>query len=152
MDERRKKYLDSIKQLYRGLVPLDKRVNGPYGPFPVKENSEFPLVGIDMSDEESTNEDGSIGKTIEYEDYYPEDTTPEEVSHLSFLIKSTAFGNLSRDEENFDENRTLKQIKMEEVNPTDVSDLEADNTESPENPENPENTENPRGEEEEENH
>ena len=62
--------MDSIKQLYRGLVPLDEKVNGPYRPFPVKDNSDFLLVGIDMWDEESTtnNEDGFIGKLIEYED------------------------------------------------------------------------------------
>ena len=56
-----------------------------------------------------------------------------------FFIKSTTFRNLSGDEENFDENRTWKQVKIEEVNPSDVSDSET------------ENPENPRGEEEEEN-
>ena len=94
-----------------------------------------------MSDEESTtnNEVSFIGKLIEYKEYYQDDTTPEEVSYVSFLIKSTAFRNLSEDEENFDENRTWKQVKIEEVNPSDVSDSET------------ENPENPRGEEEEEN-
>ena len=68
---------------------MDKKVNGPYRPFPVKENSEVPLVGIDMTDEESTtnNEVGFIGKLIEYKEYYPDDATPEEVSYVSFFYQ-----------------------------------------------------------------
>ena len=136
MDERRKRSFDSVRQQYRALVPLDKRVNKQCGPLPDKEDYEYPLVGIDMSDEESTNEDGITGKELDYEDFYPETSTPNEVCHMPFMVKSTAVGNLSGEEDFFYENGTWKQAKMEEVNPSDLSDYEADNPENQDNQEN----------------
>ena len=132
----------TVRQLLRALVPLDEKINGPFGPFPVRHYSEIPLVGIDMSDDESStlNENSIIGKLLDHEDYYPEDTTPEEVSHTSFLIKSNAFGNLSGDEDNFDKDKTWTQVKIESVNPSDVSDSEAENP--PENSQEEEEVEN----------
>ena len=122
--------------------PWTKKINGPYGPYSVRHHGEIPLVGIERSDDESStiNKNSIIGKLLDHEDYYPEDITPKEVSHTPFLIKSTAFGNLSGDEENFDENRTWRQVKIESVNPSDVTDSE---TEKP--------PENPKRDEEEEN-
>ena len=55
---------------------------------------------------------------------------------MPFMVKSTAVGNLSGEEDFFYENGTWKQAKMEEVNPSDLSDYEADNPENQDNQEN----------------
>ena len=76
MDKRRERSFKTIRQQYRALVLLDKHVNKYCGPFPDKKDHEYPLVGIDMSGEESTNEDGTTGKALDYEDFYPETRSP----------------------------------------------------------------------------
>ena len=89
MDKRRERSLRTVKQLVRLFVPLDERINEPFGPFPARHDSEIPLVGFDTSDDQQSNvnENSIIGKLLNQEDFWPENNTPKEVSHLSFLIK-----------------------------------------------------------------
>ena len=89
MDKRRERSLRTVKQLVRSLVQLDNKINEPFGPFPARHGSEIPLVGFDTSDDKQStvNENSIISKLLNQEDFWPENNTPKEVSHLSFLIK-----------------------------------------------------------------
>ena len=87
------------------------------GPFPERQLHRIPLIQIDTSDDEGSDQ-GLIGKMIKQNE---SDKKPsEEVSHTTFLAAAKMFGDQTDDEEKFDEEGNWKQVKLEVVSESET--------------------------------
>ena len=100
-DPRLKEALRSFNHTIRAQRPLDENINRDFGPYPPKSVEEIPLIQIhsEASDEE-----------------IDQDTTPKiptKVSITNFLMRPQLMGNLSDDEDKFEEDGTPILVKLE---------------------------------------
>ena len=118
-DPRLTEALRSLNHSVRAQRPLDERINKEFGPYPSKSDEEIPFIQIhsEASDEEI--------------DQDPTPKTPTKVSISNFLMRPQLMGNLSDDEDKFEEDGTPIIVKLEEK----WDDSEEENT--PENNEAP---------------
>ena len=118
-DPRVKEALSSFKHTIRSQRPLDENINRDFGPYPPKDLHEISLIQIhsEASDEE-----------------IDQDTTPKipmKVSITNFLMRPPLMGNLTDDEDKFEEDGTPILVKLEKQ--SDDSEIEntLENDEAP---------------------
>ena len=100
-DPRVKEALRSFKHTLRAQKALDENMDRDFGPFPKKDLHEIPLIQIhsEASDEE-----------------IDQDTTPKistKVAITNYLMRPKLMGNLSDDEDKFEEDGTPIIVKLE---------------------------------------
>ena len=116
-DPRLKEALRAFKHTIRAQRPLDEKINRDFGPYPPKSDQEIPLIQIhsEASDEEI--------------DQDPTPKIPTKVSISNFLMRPQLMGNLSDDEDKFEENGSPILVKLE---------AKSDDSEEEDTPENDE--------------
>ena len=114
-DPRLKRALKAFRHTIRAQTPMDEKINEDFGPYPKRPAEDITLIQINSegSDEEIDQE--------------PTPTVPLEVTLSNFIVRPQLLGNMSGDEEGYEEDGTPLLVKIEQ---------KSDDSDDENNPEN----------------
>ena len=114
-DPRLKRAVRAFRHTIRAQTPMDEKINEDFGPYPKRPAEDITLIQI--------NSEGSDEEV----DQDPTPTVPLEVTLSNFIVRPQLLGNMSGDEEGYEEDGTPLLVKIEQ---------KSDDSDDENNPEN----------------